>query len=605
MNNRTVIRRLLIAFAAVALLLIFLTVGLGYGTYWLSKRDQPTSEEIENLRQFEHEPERVVGFHEVREWPESTGRFFQEAPLLRAQVEEKKLPPVEERLPENPLVIVPPEQIGPYGGNWNQFSIGPADLGVMASLSYETLIRWDPLLQDFRPNLASDWEVDREARNFTFFLREGVRWSDGEPFTADDILFWYEQVLLNRELTPILSNIFVRGGEIMEVEKIDRFTIRFSFQEPHGLFLQWIANPLLEEAVKFPRHYFRRFHPDFIDPQHLENEARRLGFSAWYQLFHDKAEWWNREKPALQAWILERPPPARQITFVRNPYYWKIDSEGNQLPYIDRLTFEIVSAETMTLRFLQGDAGMQFRHVDPLRYPLFMENRKNGNYRVLEWISSSGSGVLMPNLNHRDPFLKNLMNDRRFRIALSHAIDRKEINETRYLGMGKPMQLGPTFTTPFFRDEYVDTYVSFDPEKANRLLDEIGLEKRDRRGIRLRPDGKPLELTIETFDEAIDRGTLQLVADGWRSVGIETHVTEYARPLYYERMPARLHDIAVGTNSSLHTPLLDHMYFVPYGLGARHALEYAAWFMSDGERGEEPPDEMKRAMEIYFKIERT
>src|SRR5699024_2866870 len=152
------------------------------------------------------------------------------------------------------------------------------------------------------------------------------------------------------------------------------------------------------------------------------------------------------------------PPPARHITFERNPYYWKIDPEGNQLPYIDTLTFEIAARETITLRFLQGDAGMQHRHVDPRNYSLLMEHRQEGNYRVLEWISSFGSGVLMPNLNHKDPFIRELMNDRRFRIALSHAIDRRAISEARYLGMGRPMQMSPTFTSPLYRDKYAEAH---------------------------------------------------------------------------------------------------------------------------------------------------
>src|SRR5690625_1807451 len=447
-----------------------LIIGIGHLTGRFSDRDLLDQKFPDGKE--ESKFEKNVAHHTVREWSEKEPFRFHQAPLLHEKSKNGELPPVEQRLPKNPLVIIPPEQTGPYGGNWNQFGTSPSDIEVMSTLSYETLIRWDPLLHDFLPNLAADWSIGEEARIFTFHLREGIRWSDGEPFTADDVLFWHEKVLLNKNLTPFLSKIFSRGGEVMKVEKLDRFTVRFSFKEPHGLFLQWIANPLFEEAVKFPKHYLKQFHPDFADPKLLETEARKRGFSSWHQLFRDLASWRNPEKPSLDAWILKQPPPAKQIIFERNPFYWKVDPKGNQLPYLDRVTFEILSPETMSLRFLRGDAGMQFRHVDPLRYPLFMEHRSEGNYRVLKWISSTGSGVLMPNLNHRDPVLKKLLNDRRFRIALSHAIDREEINETRYRSLGKPMQLGPTSTSPLFHEKYIEAHTAFDPKKADRLLDE-------------------------------------------------------------------------------------------------------------------------------------
>lgn len=585
--------------------LLLLIVGLGYGSLWLGGRERPTAEEFaelesrgRNLRQ-----ERI-GHHRVEEWPHD-GQTFSEAPELAGRVRAGELPPVADRLPRDPLVIAPPQQIGPYGGVWSQFGTGPGDVGAMHTITYETLIRWDPLLQDFLPNLAVSWEVEDEGRLYTFKLREGVRWSDGEPLTADDILFWYEHVLLNSDLTPAIPQPYIRGGETMELVKLDDFTIQFRFLEPHGLFLQWVANPLMMELVSYPAHYFRQFHPAFADPEELRREARRRGFSFWYQVFLDKAEWHNVEEPTIAAWKLTRPPPVRQITYERNPYYWKVDPEGNQLPYIDRLTYEISAKETMNLRFLRGDMGMQFRHVDVRNYSLLMEHREEGNYRINEWISSFGSGVLMPNLNHRDPVMRELFSDRSFRIALSHAIDRKEISEALFSGMGRPLQMSPTFTSPLYRPEHAEAFTEFDPEKANRLLNELGLGRRDGEGMRLRPDGRPLRVSIETFDLIADTEAMQLVAEHWRAAGIRTDVKQLARSLFYTRMPARLHDVAVGGNSSMHTPLIDHMFFVPYGQGARHALAYSQWLLSDGERGEEPPPPLKRVAEVYREIERT
>lgn len=586
--------------------LFLLVLLLSYGTSFLAGNNRITREELAALAQKELTSTRApVGHHQVAEWDESSNRIFQEAPSLHVRSKAGELPPVEERLPQNPLVIIPPEQIGPYGGVWKQFGTGPADISLMTSMFYETLIRWDPRLREFLPNLASSWVIEEEGRIFTFHLREGIHWSDGTPFTADDILFWYEHILLNPELTPIIPQPYIRGGEVMRVEKTDPFTVRFIFAEPHGLFLQWLANPLMMEPVSYPAHYFRDFHPDFSDSEDLQQHARNLGFSFWFQVFLDKADWQNLAKPSLSAWQLTQPPPARQITFTRNPFYWKVDPEGNQLPYIDQLTFEIATPEIMTLRFLRGDIGFQNRHVDLHQFALLAEHQKAGNFQILSWISSFGSGVLMPNLNHRDPALQILLSNRDFRIALSLAINRHEIIETVFSGMGKPMQMVPTPGSPLYRNEYAEAFTEYDPEKANQILDSLGLTTRDRHGTRLRPDGQPLRLSIETFDALANLETLQLVADHWREVGIQTEVKQVARSLFYVRMPARLHDLAVGGNSSMNTPLLDQMYFVPIGLGARHALGYAAWFMSNGQRGDEPPPDMKRAVEIYHQIERT
>lgn len=585
---------------------VLLVALLGRGTAWLGEQEKLTPEELENIRErADARRQEPIGNHDVAEWPAARGRSFAEAPFLADQARAGNLPPVEDRLPRNPLVIVPPQQTGPYGGTWSMFGTGPGDISAMHNLTYEVLIRWDPFLREFLPNLAVSWEIEEEGRVYTFHLREGVRWSDGQPFSADDILFWYEHVLLNPELTPLIPQPFMRGGEVMKVEKAGDHSVRFRFLEPHGLFLQWMANPLMMELVWYPAHYYRQFHPNFAPREELDRQARQHRFPFWHQFFLDRVEWHNVERPTLSAWKITRPPPARQITFERNPYYWKVDPSGNQLPYIDRLTYEITAKETMNLRFLRGDMGMQNRHVDLRNFALLMENRDSGDYRIHEWVSSFGSGVLMLNMNHQDPVLRGLLEDRRVRIALSHAIDRNEISEALYSGMGRPMQMSPTFTSPLYRPEYAEVYIEFNPDLANRLLDEAGLHRRDPQGMRLRPDGRPLRLTIDTFDLIADVNALQLVAEHWRAVGIQAEVKQLARSLFYTRMRAPLHDVAVGGNSSMHTPLLDHMFFVPFGLGARHALSYAQWFMSNGERGEVPPAKMQRVVALYRQIERT
>ncbi|MCH8291996.1 ABC transporter substrate-binding protein [Candidatus Poribacteria bacterium] len=440
---------------------------------------------------------RPKSVHSVAEWPEDRSRDFHEAPMLHQRVQSKELPPVGERLPENPLVVIPPDQMGPYGGTWTRFATGPSDIGIYkARLSYDGLVRWGPMGTKILPNLAARWEIEDEGRMYTFWLRRGVHWSDGHPFSVDDILFWYEYVLKNPDLTPTIPRQFQRDGEPMQVEKVDDYTVRFRFKTPYGLFLKVLASGRGYQVVDYPAHYLKQYHPDFVSQQRLEEMAKKAQFDFWYQLFEDRFEWRNRDTPRLWPWLVKKPPPAQPTIFERNPYYWKVDPEGNQLPYIDYMTFEIFDTETINLKAINGEMGMQGRHLQFDNYPLFTENSNHRGYRVLHWMSSGGGTVLAPNLNHKDPVLRKIIGDRRFRIALSHAIDRDELNQLSYFGVGTPRQVAPPPLSPFHEPEYERAYIEYDPETANRLLDEMGLSKRNRKGICLRPDGKPLQLLL-------------------------------------------------------------------------------------------------------------
>lgn len=544
----------------------------------------------------------TVGTHQVGVW--TGGRHFSEAPALSELAGKGLLPPVEKRLPEKPMVVIPPEQAGPYGGSWNQFATSIKGIGPLSAAFQEGLIQWDPHMKELRPEVAESWEVLDDGRKFVFHLRPGMKWSDGEPFTSADIAFWYENVLQNSELTPVPPSGFFKGGNFARLETPDAHTVIFIFAEPQGLFLRWVAR-FGSRMLRYPAHYFKKIHPDFADKISLEQQVHTAGFTFWYQLFNDRAEWHNPEAPTLNPWMLQRPPPASRVVFVRNPYYWKVDPEGRQLPYLDETTFQSSSQGTINLNFINGEAGMQTVNVLLRDYPLLVAHQKSGHYRVLEWKAPYGSGVIMPNLNHQDPVLRNLMGKTEFRRALSLAINRDEIREVLYYGMGAPRQMSPLEHLDIFDEELALRDTRYDPEEANRLLDQLGLEKRNLEGIRLLPDGRPLVVTIEMFDQLADMDALLLVAETWREAGVMTHVRKMARSLFYARMPARLHDIAMGGNSGMAEPLLDQAYFMPLGSGARHALAYVSWFLSGGAAGEEPPEAMRRIWELYQKIEGT
>ncbi len=581
---------------------------LSYLTFSLAGTDDIELAILETIEAPNRHPVEPKALHEVAEWPPEKGRDFAQAPHWDSMVAAGSLPPVEKRLPENPLVIIPIEQLGPYGGTLTRVGTGPQDVGILeARLCYESLVRWDPMARGVRPNLATHWEIDDDGRTFTFHLRRGVRWSDGHHFTANDILFWYEDVLQNPDLTPIVPRFLTRGGELMRLEKLDDYTIRIRFKEPYSLFVKIVASDhgQFHLSTRHAAHYLKQFHPRYVSKQRMRQILKEENKDLWPQVFADKTDYRNVEMPRLWAWITDQPPPARPAVFIRNPYYWKVDPEGRQLPYIDRISFEIHNVETINLKAINGEIGMQGRHISFQNYSLFMSNAKKGGYRVHHWLDegdeSMGFGF---NFHHKDPVLKKLFHDRRFRFAMSHAIDRDAINEAVYLGAGEPRQIAPSPKSKFYVAENVTAHIEYDPKKANRLLDEIGLEKRNEDGIRLRPDGQPLILQLEATNDIGNVTVLEMIATDWTAVGVKTKAKPMARQLYIHRRHALLNDVTTWVLGGNLLPLLAYGPYVPAVMWSFFA-EYEKWVRTNGVRGEKPLPAMLRGLELFEQIRRT
>ncbi|NQT88611.1 ABC transporter substrate-binding protein, partial [bacterium] len=443
-------------------------------------------------------------------------------------------------------------------------------------------------------------------RTYTFWLRRGVRWSDGHRFSADDLIFWHHDIILNEELTPVPPQDLRRGGEVCKLEKVDDHTVRFCFKEPHGLFLQMLASGFGYVPTRYPAHYLKQFHVNYVAKAELEKQAHAKGFQFWYQLLSDRWDWRNKECPRLWPWLIVD-ETSLPVIFTRNPYYWKVDPDGRQLPYIDRMTFAIFDTETINLKAINGEAGMQGRHMDFQNYPLFMENRKKGGYRVLHWINGGGGTLqLAPNLNLKsDPVLQGLFQDSRFRIALSHAINRDELNEICFFGIGKPRQLCPPAASPYYDADYEKAYIDYDPDKANRLLDAMGLTQKTRGGNRLRPDGLPITLYIETTSMTGNNRLLEMVAAYWTEVGVKTDVKMTARQLFYARKQALMHHVGVWWPGDELIPVIDPRWFLPFSTESIHAIGYARWFTSGGQGGVEPTGDIRQCIDLYRQIQQT
>ncbi|MGC8718097.1 MAG: ABC transporter substrate-binding protein [bacterium] len=539
---------------------------------------------------------------------------FNEAPMLQELVKQGKLPSVDKRLPAEPLVVIPIEEIGQYGGTARVATKRPLileDGGLM--IGQEPILRVARDGKTIIPNLAKKWQLSRDGKTLTLYLRKGIKWSDGAPFTVDDIIFWWEDVILNDELTPTKPIAWSPGGKLMTLEKIDDYTINLKFSVPYPVAIIRLAHyDGVEGSFFLPKHYLKQFHIKY-NPQ-VNELAEKEGFNAWYKLFNAKAlinagsgRAVDPGTPTLNAFIIIK--KGQDIVIAeRNPYYWKIDPAGNQLPYIDRIFVSIVSnTEMVNLKTTTGDIDFAGFNTRLDMYPVYKENAAKNNYRVLLWQDVFGSEVIfMPNQTHPDPILRKIFRDKRFRIALSLGINRNEINQLFYMGMAQPRQTTVIPQSRYYKEEFAKAYIEYDPVKANKLLDEMGL-RRGPDGYRLRPDGKRLEILIEYTPVDTIRGPVcEFVQQQWDKLGIKVAVKEITTELQQVRAPGNQMDMSVW-NADKCTDILfpiNPMWFVPYNTGWENSWcpLWAQWYASKGKSGEEPPKEAKRLLDLWEKM---
>ncbi len=525
---------------------------------------------------------------------------YSEAPMLRTKVAAGEIPSVEERLPEEPVVLATVEEIGQYGGTLRGISTSPMWLssltmimGVSAGNSTFATISAD--YSTMVPVLAT-WELSEDGKTFTLYLKKGVRWSDGVPATADDIMFWYEDIFLNDELTPVKPAMWSPGGEPMRMEKVDDYTIRIHFVQP---------DPLMQYKLysanwrNYPQHYLKDFHIKY-NPKANEI-AKEKGFDAWWQLFNSvNAVGIKRDFdiPVLTAWKMVS-KTTTHIFYERNPYFWMVDEEGNQLPYIDKVSGELAeNTEVYTLKAISGEVDYAAGRLTLSDYPLYMENREKGDYRVLLWDGVTGATVIYAfNLNHKDPVLRKIFQDVRFKHAMSLAINREEINETVFLGLAEPRQATVLPSSRFYEEKFAKAYAEYDPKEANRLLDEMGLSKRDKEGYRLRPDGKRLEIILALWTgSAVRDKTSELVKEYWEGVGVKVDLDAKAFALWWERLETSDFDVITQGMSALEDPKFlgdPNWFYFSNMYGSRWASQWRKWYITNGEAGEEPPEWIK------------
>ena len=537
------------------------------------------------------------------------GGSYKESPLLAEQVKAGKLPPVDKRLPQDPLVVPAVERVGQYGGVWRRGFLGPADANNYVRVVYDALARFSPDGAKIEPKIAAGWESSKDFTSWTIKLRKGARWSDGAPFTADDILFWYKDVLLNKDLTPAVPS-WVRNadGTPATVEKVDAYAVRFTYKQPATLFLTALANQDGGDrtyAAFLPAHYLKKFHPGYTKKEEVEKLVQAAGFKTWTELFAAKnAPPENPERPTMAAWVPVTRVSDQVFTLRRNPYFVGVDSAGNQLPYLDEVRFTFFAdIQALNLAAIAGELDMQERHIQMTNYPVFKENEKGGKYRVITWPTFGGAdAVIAFNQSYKaDPDLARLLATKEFRVALSYAVNRDQIRESVFLGLGEARQGVPAPWHPYYPgDEWARKFTQYKPDEANKLLDSIGLTKKDSQGIRLMPNGKPVTVELSVVPAfAAWPDVAQLVAKDWEKVGVKVLVQLRERALHFKMREANELQTEMWNEDTTAFPFTGNAKFDPRNspiltLGPL----FGQWAQSKGKEGMEPPPPIKRIMEI-------
>ncbi|MFW6007470.1 MAG: ABC transporter substrate-binding protein [Halanaerobiales bacterium] len=533
---------------------------------------------------------------------------FGQAPEFEEMVESGDLPPVEERLPEEPFVVEPYEEIGSYGGTATvgtpQATISGADAILMDA--FNGFVQATPQADDIIVNFAKKIESSADKSTWTIHLREGVKWSDGEPFTTEDIEFWYEDMLLNEDITPVIGDTFKAKGEVMDLEILDDYTFRIEYAAPKPYFLNNLTTDIGWNFL-YPKHYLKNFHPNYTDEDELEEKMEKADYDNWYELFQAQNEGWAqvfgvKDRPVLTPYKIVINKSNRRV-YERNPYYWKVDSDGNQLPYFDQIEVEVFGErEVIKGRIMSGELDFAGFNTEIRDYPMYRNYEDEGDYKTILWNSGKGNEVqYMVNMTHEDKVLREIFQDVKFRRALSLAIDREEINEAIYFGKAEPRQMTVVDSSMYFEPEFAEAYVEYDPDRANELLDEVGLDEKDSDGYRLRPDGEKLTFTIEFYDAETPKApNVELVMEHWKDVGIDVNSKQVSGELQEQRAPANLMDATLW-HAGQTTDILFNLAggkLVSIAPGWERTMYplWARWFETDGEEGEEPSEEIK---EVY------
>jgi peptide/nickel transport system substrate-binding protein len=542
---------------------------------------------------------------------EEAASQYSESPMFSDLVDSGELPSVDERLPLSPLVLELVEQVGEYGGTWRRIDSGDGMGWFKQVYATENFAKWTRDVKGIRPNVFESWEWNDDATELTAYLRRGIKWSDGTPLTIDDYVFYWEDMVLNEDISFVTPSETRVEGEPMGLEKVDDFTAKFTFAASHPLFLDLCARGFYHSASHLvPSEYMKQFHPDYGEG--VEDDTDLVDHYNNRQQYPDM--------PTLNAWRTVEFSSGERARFERNPYYWKVDPEGNQLPYIDVVESEIAednAGELIVLKASAGELDCQVRDVSIRDVPVVMEGTEDGGYRVIMWDRGDYAWPwLMLFYDYEpDPAMEDLMYEQKWRQALSHAINRERINEVVALNLATPRQAAlsaesPEFQTPEGREvyeEWANVAVAYDPDRAASLLDEIGVVDDDGDGFREKPDGSPLNLIVSVGSgdtKSID--SMDLVKEDWEAVGLKTTIDPLEGSVLGQRTEAgevmiRAWGSAAAWGLISAAPVWAPVEGVGYCVGGQRIGQY---FQTNGEEGvaPRPGSALEQLQNLYAEV---
>lgn len=542
---------------------------------------------------------------------EGGGTDAMESPMLAEKVEAGELPPLEERLPAEPLVVEVAEA-GIYGGTWRSLTLGPGDSASPDRIvGYEPGLRKSPNLDEIGPGVFTAVEANAEGTQYTITLRPGMKWSDGEPFTADDIVFAVEDVFGNTELFASPPSWLSSDGTKATAEKVDETTVTVTFAAPTGRFEDELNRNM--ELINYPMHYAKDFHPDHNDA--LDAKVEEAGMEVWTDLWNDQIAnegfWKNPELPTIDAWVVTAPlGEGGAVVFERNPYYWKTDPDGRQLPYIDSLSFEVVTdPEVMVLKVTDGEVDMMYRHANSsANKPVYADSLEAAGTQILDNTATSMNAMCVAlNLAHKDPVKAALYQNKDFRIGLSHAINREELITSVWQRQGEPWQWAPSADSPFYDEEFAKQFTEFDVDLANQHLDKAGITAKDGDGMRTLPGGGTLTITLDVPAAMKPEWptAAAMISEMWKAVGIRMSVNTIDRTLFYDRKiySANEHDAGVwGGDGGLAVESIDPRWYMPYSDESVWATAWARYYATRGAEGGEPVAPAKEQIELMWQF---
>ena len=530
--------------------------------------------------------------------------------MLADLVKQGKLPPLEARLPPEPMVLKPIEEVGVYGGQMAWIHPGP-DLGSYEfQFLYEAPYRWSADATKVEPNLVVSHEYAKDGMSLTLTLRKGVKWSDGEPFTADDLDFWWNDLVMVKEAGFTQPYWTITKEQPMKLEKVDDFNVKVSFAAPHWLFHRLMASTGDYMRMYAPKHYLKQFHPKY-------NTAVK-DFKTLTEKFPSTGNMYtNLDLPVLTPWKTVEFVASQRLVAERNPYYWKVDTDGKQLPYIDKIVLtQVEDPRVIPLKIVGGEVDFMARDIPLDSFTTLKTSEKNGNYKLIQWKVGAGADpAIVPDWDTQNEATRKLIRTRDFRLALSYAIDRKRVNDVVYFGLGAVSQAVTSPYSPWGRttdagkqlmEQWRNLAVEHDPDKANKLLDGIGLDKKDADGFRLGADGKRISYVIITGSTPDSRAVdvLEFVTEDWKKIGIEAKINSMDWASFWPKFSTGEYDIA-GWDAwtGYDIPTIPDTLF-PIGSAYWGTPLTAQWFNTQGQKGikPDPGDPMDRMIGFYNKM---